>query len=99
MVSVRATAGAVLAAVVYAAMWLGYRQGWAWLSIGDCSSLTALHDAGVKHPGWLRFCALNVHYPSDVLAGWALGYLYVALCAQLIRPSAPRAAAALRDPF
>jgi membrane-associated phospholipid phosphatase len=24
--------------------------------------------------------ALNVHYPSDVLAGWALGYLYYAAC-------------------
>ncbi len=24
--------------------------------------------------------ALNVHHPSDVVAGWALGYLYFALC-------------------
>ncbi|WAC91190.1 phosphatase PAP2 family protein [Mycobacterium sp. Aquia_213] len=30
--------------------------------------------------------ALNVHYPSDVLAGWALGYLYVLACLAVFRP-------------
>lgn len=33
--------------------------------------------------------ALNVHYPSDVVAGWSLGYLYFLLCFTVIRP--PRA--------
>jgi membrane-associated phospholipid phosphatase len=29
--------------------------------------------------------ALNVHHPSDVLGGWALGYLYFAACARAFR--------------
>lgn len=36
--------------------------------------------------------ALNVHYPSDVLAGWSLGYLYFLLCVLVFRPSSGRSA-------
>jgi membrane-associated phospholipid phosphatase len=35
---------------------------------------------------------LNVHNPSDVLAGWALGYLYFALCLLVFRPGPLRVA-------
>ncbi|AYE93928.1 phosphatase PAP2 family protein [Mycobacterium paragordonae] len=35
--------------------------------------------------------ALNVHHPSDVIAGWALGYVYFMLCLWGFRPgSQPR---------
>jgi membrane-associated phospholipid phosphatase len=197
--------GALVAAVVYAAMWVGYRQNWGWVHGLDWSLLNAAHDVAIKHPAWVRFwdvvsvvlgpvplrllgaataaamlvkrnvraallvvacaplnglvttaakavvnrprpptmlvfapstsfpsghaleataallalltlllpvlsrsmgrvatgvtalillivgvdrVALNVHYPSDVLAGWSLGYLYFLLCLLVFRPRA-----------
>ena len=35
---------------------------------------------------------LNVHNPSDVLAGWSLGYLWVLACLPVLKPRAVRAA-------
>lgn len=205
---------AVLAATVYALMWVGYCQHWAWLSRMDWSVLDAARDIAVKHPLWLLFwqgvsyalgpvamavvgiastvfalmmrssrsalllvfacgplnqlattaakalvnrprpatmlvdapsssfpsghaleamsallaalsfflpmmsrsmqriaiavlavavpavgvsrVALNVHYPSDVLAGWSLGYLYFLLCVFVFRPWIRRPAAPRR---
>jgi membrane-associated phospholipid phosphatase len=36
---------------------------------------------------------LDVHHVSDVLAGWALGYVWFVVCTLLIRPAAPITAA------
>lgn len=32
---------------------------------------------------------LNVHYPSDVVAGWALGYVWFVVCLLLVPPAVP----------
>lgn len=42
--------------------------------------------------------ALNVHYPSDVLAGWSLGYLYFLLCLLIFRPTVRPSAGPRRSP-
>ena len=33
---------------------------------------------------------LNVHHPSDVVAGWALGYAYFVACLLMVPPMRPR---------
>jgi membrane-associated phospholipid phosphatase len=43
---------------------------------------------------------LNAHYPSDVVAGWALGYLWYLVCLVVIRPGKRDADAASQlDPY
>jgi membrane-associated phospholipid phosphatase len=43
------------AVVVYAAMWVGYLQGWGWLRALDATLLNAGHGEGVRHPWWVPF--------------------------------------------
>ncbi len=45
---------ALVAVVVYAAMWVGYGHNWGWLHGLDWSLLNASHDIAIKHPLWVR---------------------------------------------
>lgn len=42
--------------------------------------------------------ALNVHHPSDVVAGWALGYVYFLVCLWIFRPTTEDGAASVTPP-
>ena len=39
--------------VVYAAMWIGYRQDWAWLTAVDSWFLDGIQPVGADHPAWV----------------------------------------------
>jgi membrane-associated phospholipid phosphatase len=54
IVSPAAISGLV-AVMVYAAMWVGYRQKWSWLHSLDWSLLNAAHNVAEKHPAWVPF--------------------------------------------
>ena len=41
--------------------------------------------------------ALNVHHPSDVVAGWSLGFLYYLLCLAVARPLKPNHEPSVHD--
>jgi len=45
-----------------------------------CASVLVVAAVGVAR------VALNVHHPSDVLAGWAMGWAYLVIWAVLLRP-------------
>ena len=42
-----------LCCAVYAAMWIGWVQGWVWLATLDSWCLDRFHEAGVAHPWWV----------------------------------------------
>lgn len=45
----------VLAAAVYATLWVGWSMQWAWLADVDASGLGAFYRFGVEHPAWVTF--------------------------------------------
>ena len=51
-------AAATAAVIIYAAMWVGYVQNWAWLDAVDAGLLRVFHDFGVTRPGWVTFWVL-----------------------------------------
>lgn len=46
---------AVVAVLVYAAMWIGYAQNWVWLDAIDTQLLQTFHNIGATRPGWVSF--------------------------------------------
>jgi membrane-associated phospholipid phosphatase len=48
-------ATAVLAAAVYAAMWIGWTTPWAWVTDVDASMLAAAHRVGTENHAWVTF--------------------------------------------
>ncbi|MFV0494604.1 phosphatase PAP2 family protein [Mycobacterium sp.] len=51
-----------------------------WRTVAVATGLLAVVLVGISR------VALNVHNPSDVIAGWALGYAYFAVCVWILRP-------------
>jgi undecaprenyl-diphosphatase len=51
-------ASVVVAALAYAAMWIGYAQNWAWLDAVDTRLLQTFHNIGATRPGWVSFWAV-----------------------------------------
>ncbi|TGD89252.1 phosphatase PAP2 family protein [Mycolicibacterium sp. CH28] len=58
---------------------------WPYLAAGLRLPVTVLSIALIVLVGVARV-VLNVHHPSDVLAGWALGFLYYLFCVRLAPP-------------
>ena len=48
-------ASVIVAVAVYAAMWIGYAQNWAWLDAVDTQLLQTFHNIGATRPGWVSF--------------------------------------------
>ncbi|AKS30908.1 phosphatase PAP2 family protein [Mycolicibacterium goodii] len=63
---------AVLAAVVYALMWFGYRAGWGWLIAFDDAGLDPAFRFGTGHPAWVTawdvFCTVLGPYAFRMAA-------------------------------
>ena len=57
-----------------------HRQLRAWLVAFGALTVVAIGIARM---------VLNVHHPSDVLAGWALGYAYFVACLLMVPPTRP----------
>lgn len=74
------------AAAVYALLWLGYRQHWAWLYRVDWSLLDGARALAVKHPSWLRFAeSVSFVLGPAVLAVLGLAVTVLALVMRRLR--------------
>ncbi|MEV3903346.1 phosphatase PAP2 family protein [Mycobacterium sp. NPDC050551] len=46
-------ASALVAVAIYAALWVGFAQGWHWQQAMDSAALGPLHRFGSAHPAWV----------------------------------------------
>ncbi|MGA5462049.1 phosphatase PAP2 family protein [Mycobacterium sp. NPDC050041] len=46
-------ASALVAVAIYAALWVGFAQGWHWQQAMDSAALDPLHRFGSAHPAWV----------------------------------------------
>lgn len=83
------TVTAVTAALVYAALWVGYARAWAWLTAVDRWFLEPVYDFGVDRLGWVNawhvFCTV---LGPDVLRGLTAILAIVLLRRGRARPAA-----------
>ena len=79
---------AATAALVFAAMWVGWLQGWAWLTAVDNWFLNGLYPIGVAHPAWVTcwnvFCTVLGPNAFRLLA---LGFIIWLLARRYLRPA------------
>ena len=69
---------------------------WPWLPVRARLSVVVAGALIVVTVGLSRV-ALNVHHPTDVVAGWALGYLWFRLCLTTVPPWPRSVSAAQRQ--
>ena len=69
---------AVLAVVIYAGLWAGYRLQWHWLHAVDAGAIDHLLAYGLAHPAWVHFwnvfCTMFGPNGFRVLGAVAVGY-------------------------
>jgi membrane-associated phospholipid phosphatase len=81
-------AAGLLAAGVYALLWLAVGADWRWLDVADSWVLRQFHDAAAHHPGWIGFWRAV----SDVLSPTVLRIVaVVAVVAAVVRGKAREA--------
>jgi undecaprenyl-diphosphatase len=72
---------AILAAAVYAAMWIGWTAPWGWVADVDGSALAAAHRAGTDNHMWVTFwnavCTVFSPFVFRLVAAGLIVYAFV----------------------
>lgn len=72
---------AILAAAVYAAMWIGWTTPWGWVADVDASALAAAYRAGTENHMWVTFwnavCTVFSPFVFRLVAAGLIVYAFV----------------------